>query len=205
MHLRRVARGLGRLLFHTSCAASLGAALPQVATAAETAPEAPSAERDPEDSGRFSLAVLAGFNSGNEKDDGDAAPLFEMGARAGYRFAASALYLGFTVSHRQDELDVDPGEEPGTEDDILVDLDLGAEFDAGPILLRPYLGLGALLALFDHGSESNSGIAPLVVLGALARYPLGDIVEVGLDARWQTASPGTPASVSLLGSAGLSF
>jgi hypothetical protein len=200
MHLRRIARALGRLLFHTSCATSLGAALPSAARAAETA-----APRAPEDSGRFSLAVLAGINSGNEKNGGNAAPLFEMGARAGYRFPASALYLGFTVSHRQDELGADPGEEPGTEDDIIVDLDLGAEFHAGPMLLRPYLGLGALLALFDRGADSNSGIAPLVVLGALARYPLGDILDVGLDARWQTASPGTPASVSLLGSAGLSF
>jgi hypothetical protein len=202
MHLRSIARELGRILLHTSCAASLAAALPPAAHAAETAFEAPSA---PDDSGRVSLAVLAGINSGNEKYAGNAEPLFEMGARAGYRFSASPLYLGFTVSHRQDELDVDPGEEPGTEDDIIVDLDLGAEFHAGPVLLRPYLGLGAMLAVFDNGANSNSGIAPLVILGALARYPLGDIVEVGLDARWQTASPGTPATVSLLGSAGLSF
>jgi hypothetical protein len=205
MHLRSIARELGRILLHTSCAASLAAALAHAARAAETASEAPSTERAPDDSGRFSLAVLAGINSGNEKYTGYAEPLFEMGARAGYRFAASPLYLGFTVSHRQDELDVDPGEEPGTEDDIIVDLDLGAEFHAGPVLLRPYLGLGTMLAVFDNGADSNSGIAPLVILGALAGYPLGDSVEVGLDARWQTASPGAPATVSLLGSAGLSF
>jgi len=205
MHLRHMARGLGLLMFHTSCATSLGLSLPQAARAAETAPEAQSTERKSADSGRFSLAVLAGINAGNERNSGNARPLFEMGARAGYRFAASPLYLGFTVSHRQDELDVDPGEEPGTEDDIIVDLDLGAEFHAGPVLLRPYLGLGAMLAVFDHGADSNSGITPLVILGALARYPLGDIVEAGVDARWQTASAGSPATVSLLGNAGLSF
>jgi hypothetical protein len=121
------------------------------------------------------------------------------------RFAASPLYLGFTVSHREDELDVDPGEEPGTEHDITVDMELGVELHAGPVLLRPYLGLGTVLAVFDHGADSGSGIYVVAVPGLLAHYPLGDWVDVGVDARWQAASSDFTDSVSLLGSAGLSF
>jgi hypothetical protein len=132
--------------------------------------------------------------------------LFEVGARAGYRFAATPLYLGVTVSHRRDELDVDPGEEPGTEHDITVDMELGAEFHAGPVLLlRPYLGLGTVLVLFDHGADSGSGLYVVALPGILAHCLMGDIVDVGVDAHWQAASSDFTDSVSLLGSAGLTF
>jgi hypothetical protein len=192
-------------MLRTSCAVAVSAALPQAARAAEPLREAESAARSPVDPGRFSMGVLAGINVGNEQGNGGSRQLFEMGARAGYRFAESALYLGFTVSHRKDELEVDPGEEPSIEHDIVVDLDLGAELLAGPVLLRPYLGLGAMLAAFDHGANSGSGFVPVAILGALARYPLGDIVDVGLDARWQAASSGFSDTVSLLASAGVSL
>ena len=125
------------------------------------------------------------------------------GVRAGYTFAATPLYLGGTGLRYRPESD--------TEDVQLytLDFELGYEVSAGPVVLRPYLGLGASLAVFDltersePGARAGSGISVQVVPGFLASYALGPL-RVGAEARYARVSTWKDA-LSLIGSAGVAF
>jgi hypothetical protein len=157
----------------------------------------------PEPAGSFSVAVLAGWNYGNEVGAGGYRAMFGYGARAGYTFPTTPLYLGVTVIQYSEEIEQNEyeGTAPGTERQIRVNFDIGAELAAGPFFVRPYLGLGTLLAVYDISPNGNSAIFPQVTLGMHARYPLGPI-DIGADARWELGWEKTGA---LLGSIGVRF
>lgn len=154
--------------------------------------------------GSFSFAALAGWSLNDEVGARGYRALFGYGARAGYSFANTPLYLGLTVVGYSDELREDPeygGMIYGTEHQLTTDVDLGAEFLAGPFVLRPYLGLGVLTSIYDAPPNGGSGIAPHVVPGLHVRYPLG-FVDVGVDARYEANSHSSP-SATALGSIGV--
>ena len=177
------------------------------------APTASAADRAPAPSqnvgelrpraGSFSLAALFGYNYGDEIGvDGDRL-LFGYGVRAGYSFETSPLYLGVTVVGYKAEVEYDDTTETGTERYIDTDIEIGAELDAGPWILRPYVGCGARLAIFEGPSGGNSAIVPHLAPGLLVRYPLGP-VDLGVDARLELYT-GWPTTVSALGHVGVAF
>jgi hypothetical protein len=158
----------------------------------------------PEREGVVSISALLGY--GFALDTGSrVVDDYGVGAgvRAGYTFAATPLYLGGTGLGYRPEDD--------TEDVQLYSLDfeLGYEVSAGPVVLRPYLGLGAYLVIFDltersePGARAGSGISLQLVPGFLASYSLGPL-RVGAEARYSRVSVGKDALV-LLGSAGVAF
>ncbi len=176
--------------------------------AAESAP-APAlrenGEQSREPAGSPSVAALGGVSFGDEVGSGGYRIMFGYGARAGYTFGATPLYLGFTVIQYTDTIEqADPeydGGGDGTERRIPVSFDIGTELAAGPFRVRPYVGLGTLLAIYDVSPNGNSAIFPQITLGAHVRYPLGPI-DFGADARWELGWEKTGA---LLGSAGAHF
>jgi hypothetical protein len=126
------------------------------------------------------------------------------GVRSGYTWSGTPLYLGATV------LRYDGGVSDTEDVDIFtLDLELGYEFGAGPLLLRPYLGLGAPLGISnltqssEPGQRAGSGISLQAVPGLLASYQLGPL-SVGAEARWALVLDWKNA-LSLLGSAGVAF
>jgi hypothetical protein len=168
----------------------------------ERALPAPAVLAEPE--GIVSISALLGY--GFVLDSGS--PVAEnygvgAGVRAGYTFAATPLYLGGTGLRYRAEI--------GTEDVQLYSLDfeLGYEISAGPVLLRPYLGLGAALVVFDlterseAGARAGSGISLQVVPGFLASYSVGPL-RLGAEARYVRVSTWKDA-LSILGSAGVAF
>jgi hypothetical protein len=179
--------------------------LPRVAAAEgpDSAPPGESAEELRPRAGSFSVAALFGANYGDEMGLRGARLMFGYGGRAGYSFETTPLYLGVTVVAYEDEIEYDDTPETGTEHYINTDVEIGVEVAAGPLLLRPYVGLGVVLAVYDGPSGGNSGIIPRLAPGLLARHPLGP-VDIGVDARLELNS-GWPATVSALGSVGVAF
>jgi hypothetical protein len=176
---------------------------------AEAATEPPSTanrEQSRSSAGSLSVGVLAGWNHGDEVGAGGPRTLFGYGGRLGYSFATTPLYLGFTVVNYTDDIRHDDNPESGgvtygTEHHVHTTIDIGAELAAGPFILRPYLGVGARLGIWDGEGNGNSGIAPELVPGIHIRYPIAPIF-IGADARWEL---GWGKSAALLGSVGASF
>jgi hypothetical protein len=186
-------------------AAAIAALLPARALGADSpVPQSENRQRPRPFAGSFSFAALAGWSVGDEAGPEGYRALFGYGGRAGYSFANTPLYLGLTVVSFSDEVREAPeygGMLYGTEYHITTDVDFGAEFLAGPLVLRPYLGLGVLTSIYDTPPDSGSGLAPRVVPGFHARYPMG-FMDVGIDARYETTSPSSP-SATALGSIGI--
>lgn len=188
-----------------ACAAALVCSLvSESAAAAEPADPPPgNREESRQPTGAISVAVLAGWNHGDEVGAGGYRTLFGRGVRAGYSFATTRLYLGFTVVHYKHEYEQDDseyGREDVTDHLVHVDFDIGSELGAGPLFLRPYLGVGAVIGIHD-ASNGNSGIFPELVPGLHIRYPLGP-VDFGADARLEL---GWEKTAALLGSVGARF
>ncbi|HEU4582585.1 MAG TPA: hypothetical protein VFS67_30220 [Polyangiaceae bacterium] len=168
----------------------------------ERAPAAPPAPPEPE--GTVSISALLGYGLVVGGGRGIAENYgFGAGVRAGYTRAATPWYLGGTLLGYRPESE--------TEDVQLyaLDFEVGYDISAGPVVVRPYLGLGASLAVFDlserseAGARAGSGISVRVVPGVLAMYPLG-LLRVGAEARYARASSWRD-ELSLLGSAGVFF
>jgi hypothetical protein len=172
------------------------------AAATELAPAANSKELRPR-AGEFSIAALFGYGYGDNVGLRGNRLAFGYGGRAGYSFEASRLYLGVTVVAYRDELKYDDTPETGTKHQIDVNIDIGAELDAGPLILRPYLGCGTILVIFEGPRESNSAIVPGLSPGVLARYPLGPL-DIGLDARLELYGRQS-RPISALGHVGVAF
>jgi len=165
-----------------------------------TDPPLENREQSREPTAAISVAVLAGWNHGDEVGAGGYRTLFGHGVRAGYSFATTPLYLGFTAVHYKHEFEQDDseyGREHVTDHLVHVDFDIGAEFHGGPLILRPYIGLGAFIGIHD-ASNGNSAIFPELVPGLHIRYPLGP-VDFGADARLEV---GWEKTAALLGSVG---
>jgi hypothetical protein len=181
--------------------ATLAALLPARAFAAD-APSRDEKRREPPPShGSVSVALLAGWSHGDELGSGGFRTLFGYGARAGYRFEDTRLYLGVTVMAYSDEIREDPaygGMLYGTEHLIYTDVEIGAEYPMGSLILRPYLGLGALTAIYDAPPNGGSGIGAAVIPGIHARYPSGP-VYLGIDVRLELGSNPSGAALGCIG------
>jgi len=177
--------------------------LPRISAADTPAAAAPSgnAERLRPRAGSFSIAALGGYNYGADFGAGGSRLSFGYGGRAGYSFEATRLYLGVTVVGHQNEVEYDDTSETGTEQYVNVGIDIGAELEAAPFIVRPYLGVGAQLGIYDGPSGGNSGIFPHLSPGVLARYPLGPL-DIGVDARLEL---GGSRALCALGSVGVAF
>jgi hypothetical protein len=177
--------------------------LPTIAVAETPAETASSG--NPEQSrpraGSFSIAALAGYNYGDEVGADGYRLMFGYGGRVGYSFETTPLYLGATVVGYEDRVEYDDTTEVGTENYIDVAIDIGGEIVVAPVILRPYVGVGVQLAIYESPSGGNSAIFPHVSPGLLARYPLGPL-DFGVDARWEL---GGSKAVSALGSVGVAF
>jgi hypothetical protein len=82
-------------------------------------------------------------------------------------------------------------------DAVTGDFELGFDVVPGAFDLRPYLGLGLLVAVF----EDNSGITPHGSLGTLAQYHFG-IATLGAELRCEGAHQ---SALSLLASVGIAL
>jgi len=184
---------------------SLLCLLPSVAAAESTDPDSAgeNTEKLHPRAGSFSVAALFGANYGDEVGLRGNRLMFGYGGRAGYSFETTPLYLGVTVVAYEDEIEYDYTSETGTEHYVNVDIDVGAEVDAGPLILRPHLGLGVMIGVYDSPEGGNSAIVPRLSPGLLTRYPMGP-VDVGVDARLEL-NANSPTTVSALGSVGVAF
>jgi len=119
------------------------------------------------------------------------------GVAAGYVFPSN-VYLGGTLVRY-----LGVSGDTSQYDAYTLDFDVGAEFDVGPVSLRPSLGLGALLAVFSNSEGGNSALRPQLTPALLAQVPIG-VVRVGAEARCALVTE-YPGSLFLLGSAGVEF
>lgn len=116
---------------------------------------------------------------------------FGAGARVGYTFA-TPIYLGASFMYHA-----------GSDDDRLSyayypSAELGYDIGAGPVLIRPYAGAGALM----RGGASDTG---LVYPGLTAHYLIPKSPAfVGADAKVLVPLEGS-AAFSAAGTTGLSF
>jgi hypothetical protein len=189
---------------------ALSLALLPSAAAAEKAPQRSETPERPSNSealrpraGAFSVAALLGANYGEEGGIRAGRLMFGYGGRAGYSFETTPLYLGVTVFGYGREVDYEETSETGSEHYINVDIDIGVELTLVVLVLRPYLGLGMMVGVYESPWGGNSALSPRVVPALLVRYPLGPI-DIGVDARLEAASIG-PTTVSALGHVGVAF
>jgi hypothetical protein len=146
-----------------------------------------------------SIAALGGLVFGSEAEP---AGIHHVGRGYGVRVGRSSettpLYLGGTLLWFTQE----SGE--GTRmDTAAFDFELGYDVRAGSFTLRPFLGAGVLLGVFDGPDGGNSAIWPHLFPGLLARYSIGP-VDLGVEARYEWILEGK-MYLSVLGSAGTSF
>lgn len=205
-----------RALAQTKCsgaavvaAVTLCCMAPGLAGAADrAAPAEEKSQRVSDPAGLVRVSALGGFGYGNGVRLGDDDYLgVGYGVRGGYTFAGTPLYLGGTLLRylgpSGGSYDVDSGS---------LDFEIGYEIVAGPIVVRPYLGVGALVTAWslrngasaEGGETGNSGLAPRVVPGLLVWHPIG-IVAVGAEARYEQTANGQDRALALMGSIGVRF
>lgn len=176
---------------------------PVAAASEEPVPVAvpsPSAAHAGAHAGSLSLGLLAGLTYGNRVGAGSSRALLGLGGHAGYRFAATPMYLGFTVSHRGDDTPESPND---AEQRIMLDLDLGAELSGGWLTVRPYVGLGTALFIYE-GPDGGSGFVSFLAPGVFVHRPLG-VADVGVNVRWEVMPSHWGDSLAVLGSVGLAL
>lgn len=156
--------------------------------------------------GRVTMSALGGFGFGDGARLGDDAYLgVGYGVRAGYTFPGTPVYLGGTLLKYEG-----PWDGVYDVDTLTVDFEVGYDIAAGPVVARPYLGLGALTAVFgsteesEKGSDGGSGITPRVAPGLLAWCPIG-LMTAGVDARYELTPNWNDRALSLMGSVGMTF
>lgn len=188
---------------------SLCCLTPRLAAAADHAASAEEKPKQvPAPAGTVHLSVLAGFGYGDGVELGDNDYLgVGYGVRAGYTSGGTPLYLGGTLLRYE-------GPSGGSYqlDFIALDFELGYEITAGPIVFRPYLGLGALAgvsslrngASAEGGETGNSAILPHAVPGLLIWHSIG-IVAIGAEARYEPITNGHDGALALMGSVGAGF
>jgi hypothetical protein len=164
----------------------------------ESSQPAASRPKNSQPEGSVSMAALLGYGlAGPDWPDDTNHFGVGYGVAAGYVFP-SHVYLGGTVlGYRGVTGDT------SQYDTYTLDFDFGAEFGFGPFSLRPTLGLGVLLAIFESEEGGNSALDVEVVPSVLAQYSLG-ILRVGAEARYVLVAT-FPGSLFLLGSAGVEF
>jgi hypothetical protein len=153
---------------------------------AQTAPAAPAAP--PDTSGHGSVAALVGYGSDDLK--------LGLGVRAGYTLPAH-VYLGGTFMYHLGE--------SSSVDGITASAHLfyfgaegGYEIAAGPVIVRPYIGIGLAVATASvSGSDQVSGVPVSgsgsanhfsVWPGVTVLYPITPNFAVGADARFLIVS-----------------
>lgn len=168
---------LSRFVIVNLCAAAVSA----TALAQEPPPDAPSEAAAPPPAALGKGLSAAGL-IGNGFEDG---VNLGIGARLGYNL--ERIYLGGTfVYHFGESRDASV---LGSSYDVSVNVyyfggELGYDFAAGPVLIRPYAGFGsgtARACVEDTcDSESRAYIAP----GGALLYPVHQTIFVGADARF---------------------
>jgi hypothetical protein len=175
-------------LFATSALAQDPAAAPAPAAAAPAA--AAPADASGDTSG-LSAALLLGYGF-------DDAFKVGFGARVGYTLPMH-LYIGGTFIYHLGE-----SEGGATVNVFYVGPEVGYEIPAGPVLIRPYIGVGlaeakASVSIPGFGSESasssNFGLWP----GATILYPVTSSIGVGVDGRFLIVSGDNALGIFLTG------
>lgn len=144
---------------------------------------------------RISVAVIAGVGinetkikdeGGNETKDGVSTHGAGVGLRGGYTLPMKVYVGAAFVYHLGGSKDADQVKYTGST--FYVGPEVGYDFELGPIVLRPYAGLGygSAKAKAEAGGttllerdEGGFAIWP----GVMARYPI-DMFFVGADARY---------------------
>lgn len=166
----------------------------QSAVAKDASKEAP-AEAEPKEARRISVGAFigAGFNetkikdeAGNETREGVGTQGVGLGVRGGYTLPIN-VYIGASFAYHLGGTNEKDGVKY-TGSSLLVGPEVGYDLAAGPLVVRPYVGLGygsAKAKAELNGSSvvdrSEGGFA--LWPGVLARYPI-DMFFVGVDARF---------------------
>jgi hypothetical protein len=160
-----------------------------------------------------SVAALAGhaFDSSTSCGGSSTCPYgFAFGVRAGLRLPALPVYVGATfVNHFGYSEDLGNGR-TRTANGYFPGVEAGYEFKAGPLVLRPYVGVGVL---FTDDKEVNPTLSgqlasveehhrdPAFWPGATVLLGLDEII-LGVDARYMFS---TEDALALFGTVGVRF
>jgi hypothetical protein len=160
------------------------------------APAAFAGEMNEGQGGYGSAAALLGFGTAQYS-------VFGLGARGGYTFAKTPIYVGGTFLYHFGSNNVSS---------LVFGVEAGYDFLLGPVILRPYLGLGDFIGYVDlpaglsglglPDSFSSFALWP----GATVMYPINNFF-VGGDMRLQIATDAedTAASFGVFATGGLTF
>ena len=138
--------------------------------------------------------------------------LFGLGVRGGYTFAKTPFYVGGTLLYHFGN---------GDASSLVLGVEGGYDIGVGPVIIRPYLGLGDVIGYYDvttpsvtlpgggtiggasvSGSQGSFGLWP----GASVFYPI-DNFFVGGDMRLQIATEYESQAVSfgIFATGGMTF
>lgn len=133
--------------------------------------------------------------------------VFGLGLRGGYTFANTPVYVGGTFLYHFGSNNLSS---------MVLGVEGGYDFTVGPVIIRPYLGLGDVIVHYDFsatvpglgtiggsGSQGNFAFWP----GGTVIYPINNFF-VGGDMRLQVitgADGGDTVSFGIFGTGGLAF
>lgn len=165
--------------------------------------------------GHLNLAILSGygFNDFGADTSGGRPYRFGFGARAGYTFG-SGIYLGGTFVRHLGESNKStlPDVDATFRSSLRVTYagaELGSDFAAGPLVVRPYVGVGASFVSYEvealgiKAGDTDGAVA--LWPGVTAFCPVGD-VQLGVDLRYVLVTESEKhSSPSLFGHIGYQF
>jgi len=148
-------------------------------TTASGAPEAPAPKDDADKKSLppFSAAILGGWGF-------NGAAKLGLGLRAGYTLPMH-VYVGATFVYHLGE-----SEGGATASFFYPGAEGGYELTLGPVLVRPYVGVGALVLHESLPPQSASKMYFALWPGVMAAYPITPMFFVGADARYTISGYG---------------
>jgi hypothetical protein len=149
----------------------------------------------PTDMSGTSVSALVGYGT-NSLNLG-------FGARIGYTLPAVPVYIGGTFVYHLGTSESFLGYEISSHA-MYFGAEGGYNVSAGPVVVRPYLGLGATMVTASSGSISASDTKFSLWPGAALLVPLGPGF-VGVDMRYLVVTGGGSGSFGIFATGGLKF
>jgi opacity protein-like surface antigen len=196
--LSAVALSAATALFATSALAQDPAAPAQAQTVGTPGSSGTAAQTSADtssDGSGVSAAILVGYGTNNLN--------LGFGARVGYTLPMH-LYLGVTFMYFLGQSQSSPDGTGGTLSEsvhiLFPGIEAGYEIPAGPIMVRPYAGLGYVVASSSVSDSGNSALAGELGsvggsssnigfwFGGTALYPVTSSIGVGVDLRFLLVS-----------------